>query len=139
MDSTAKRHTRINNFLKSLFIYFFHLRQPSKLKHVLQSVIHASIASHLDYSNSVPLWCELLFSPIRIKCSCWFHDRHHPPVLAKLHWLPVCFRIDFKIGSLFLSLLMAWYPRTLQNRYALISPISALDQRTTTSCPESPL
>ena len=32
----------------------------------------------------------------------WNHD-HMTPVLALLHWLPVCFRIDFKICLIFVG------------------------------------
>ena len=63
---------------------FYQLRNISKIRSILnlsdaETLLHSFISSRLDYCNSL------------------FVYDHITPVLASLHWLPVCFRIDFKI------------------------------------------
>lgn len=89
---------------------FYHLRNIAKLRFIisrteLEMAVHAFISSRLDYCNS--LFTCLNKSSInqlqtvhnaaarlltRSKKSC-----HITPVLASLHWLPVHFRIQFKV------------------------------------------
>ncbi len=73
---------------------FYHLRET-------ETVTHAFTSSHLDCCNSQ-------FSGLNQKnpqtadykkfsCSAFNQGYDHiTPVSASLHWLPVCFRIDFK-------------------------------------------
>ncbi len=89
---------------------FAQLRQLTKIKSFLsladlEKVIHAFISSRLDY-------CKALYSGIskrnlqrlqliqnaaaRLLTRTKKRD-HITPILAALHWLPVSFRIDFKI------------------------------------------
>lgn len=89
---------------------FFNLRSIEKLKQFLpqkdlETIIHAFITSCLDYSNS--LYCGL---PQKRYLTCklpkmlqrYFlpekRRNYISPILATLHWLPVKFRIDFKIA-----------------------------------------
>ena len=89
---------------------FFQLRNISKIRALvskaeLEMIIHAFISSRLDYCNS-------LFSCLDKKDLCRLQTvqnsaarllthtskrAHITPVLASLHWLPVKFRIHFKI------------------------------------------
>ena len=89
---------------------FFHLRNIAKLRSVvshaeLEMIIHAFVSSRLDYCNS--LFTCLDASTLgrlqmvqhaaarlltRSKKSC-----HITPILASLHWLPIKFRIQFKV------------------------------------------
>ncbi len=78
-DEHLKFDRQIYSVVKSSF---FQLRLLSKAKYFLsfknlEKVIHAFITSKLDYCNS--LW------------------DHITPVLQSLHWLPVRYRVDFKI------------------------------------------
>lgn len=89
---------------------FFHLRTLAKAKSYLpqnkfEQVIHAFITSQLDYCNA--LYYGLHQSSLHrlqmvqnaaahLLTRKKQHD-HIPPVLASLHWLPVIFRIQFKI------------------------------------------
>lgn len=89
---------------------FFHLRSIAKLKNILSSkdlevAIHAFVTSRLDYCNS--LYCGLPQSSLsrlqivqnaaaRLLTGSRKRD-HISPVLASLHWLPIKFRVDFKI------------------------------------------
>jgi len=92
---------------------FFQLRYIAKVKQFLcqrdlETVIHAFITSRLDYCNS--LYRGLPQSTInrlqvvqnaaaRLLTGTKKRD-HISPVLEILHWLPVKFRIDFKIAVL---------------------------------------
>ncbi len=89
---------------------FFHLRNIAKLRSIvshpqLEMSIHAFVSSRLDYCNS--LFTCLNQSSIdrlqliqnagarvltRSKKSC-----HITPILATLHWLPVPYRIQYKV------------------------------------------
>ena len=89
---------------------FYHLRNIAKLRTVvshpeLEMIIHAFISSRLDYCNSL-FTCLSKSSLDRLQLvqnaaarlltrsrrSC-----HITPILSSLHWLPVNYRIHFKI------------------------------------------
>uniref|UniRef100_A0A8C6LN66 Reverse transcriptase domain-containing protein n=1 Tax=Nothobranchius furzeri TaxID=105023 RepID=A0A8C6LN66_NOTFU len=89
---------------------FFHLRNIAKIRSILsrsdaEKLVYAFITSRLDYCNSL-----LSGSPQNVVKSLQLVQNaaarvlmrikkrdHISPVLASLHWLPVKFRIDFKI------------------------------------------
>uniref|UniRef100_A0A8C6MFG0 Reverse transcriptase domain-containing protein n=1 Tax=Nothobranchius furzeri TaxID=105023 RepID=A0A8C6MFG0_NOTFU len=91
-------------------ISFFHLRNIAKIRSILsrsdaEKLVHAFITSRLYYCNSL-----LSGSPQNVVKSLQLVQNaaarvlmrikkrdHISPVLASLHWLPVKFRIDFKI------------------------------------------
>uniref|UniRef100_A0AAQ6IB00 Reverse transcriptase domain-containing protein n=1 Tax=Anabas testudineus TaxID=64144 RepID=A0AAQ6IB00_ANATE len=89
---------------------FYHLRNISKIRSILsfhdtEVILHAFISSRLDYCNSL-FTCLSQKSIYRLQIVQNSAARlltrkrkydHITPVLASLHWLPVCFRIDFKI------------------------------------------
>lgn len=107
LDSELCLTKQINAVVKNSF---YQLRIISKLKlfltfNDLEKVIHAFITSRLDYCNS--LYLGLPQSSIarlqmvqnaaaRLLTRAKKTD-HITPVLASLHWLPVYFRIQFKI------------------------------------------
>uniref|UniRef100_A0A8C6M9C7 Reverse transcriptase domain-containing protein n=1 Tax=Nothobranchius furzeri TaxID=105023 RepID=A0A8C6M9C7_NOTFU len=91
-------------------ISFFHLWNIAKIRSILsrsdaEKLVHAFITSRLDYCNSL-----LSGSPQNVVKSLQLVQNaaarvlmriknrdHMSPVLASLHWLPVKFRINFKI------------------------------------------
>lgn len=107
MDSDLKLDHQISGVVKSSF---FHLQQLARVKPMLprdlfERVIHAFVTTRLDY-------CNALYSGInqtvlsrlqlvqnaaaRLLTGTRKYD-HISPVLSSLHWLPVHFRVDFKI------------------------------------------
>ncbi len=106
-DDVLKFDRQINSVVKACF---FQLRLLSKAKPFLsfkdfENVIHAFILSRLDYSNShyfgirqtaisrlqlVQNAAARLLSGVKKR-------EHITHILRSLHWLPVCFRLDFKM------------------------------------------
>ncbi len=89
---------------------FFQLRLLAKVKPILSSknfekVIHAFITSRLDYCNSLYFGIgqtalsrlqRVQNAAARLLTSTKKRD-HITPVLRSLHWLPVRYRVNFKI------------------------------------------
>ena len=104
-DLTLQLHVK-----KTIQTSFYHLRNIAKIKPFLtpsdlSKVVHAFIFSRLDYCNS--LYTCLTQKSIhslqlvqnaaaRLLTGTRKYD-HITPILASLHWLPIDFRIQFKI------------------------------------------
>lgn len=107
LDSKFKFNKQVNAVVRT---GFFQLRLLAKVKpylspHDLQKTAHAFISSKLDYCNGLYAGIDksllkrlqlLQNSTARLITGTSKRD-HISPVLASLHWLPVSFRIDFKI------------------------------------------
>uniref|UniRef100_A0A3B1J046 Reverse transcriptase domain-containing protein n=1 Tax=Astyanax mexicanus TaxID=7994 RepID=A0A3B1J046_ASTMX len=107
MDPDLKLDTQIKAVVKSSF---FHLRQLAKIKSVVpktqfETVIHAFVTTRLDYCNSLYTGVSG-FSLARLQsvqnAAAWLLTgtckyEHISPILVSLHWLPIYFRIHFKI------------------------------------------
>ena len=89
---------------------FFHLRNIAKIRNILsqsdaEKLLHAFVTLRLDYCNSLLLGCPTyslkslhLIQNAAARVLMRTNRRDHvSPVLASLHWLPVKFRIEFKI------------------------------------------
>nr|XP_054602450.1 uncharacterized protein LOC129164886 [Nothobranchius furzeri] len=107
IDAGLKFDAHINSVIQSSF---FHLRRLANIKPILsrahlERVLHAFVISRLDYCNS--LYSGLCQSSLRrlqvvqnsaARFLTGTRKRDHiSPVLASLHWLPVCYRAQFKI------------------------------------------
>ncbi|XP_068609656.1 uncharacterized protein, partial [Brachionichthys hirsutus] len=89
---------------------FFHLRNISKVRHLLtrkdaEKIVHAFVTSRLDYCNSLLSGCPkksikhlqlIQNAAARVLTGTRLRE-HISPVLASLHWLPVRERIEYKI------------------------------------------
>uniref|UniRef100_A0A3P9C069 Reverse transcriptase domain-containing protein n=1 Tax=Maylandia zebra TaxID=106582 RepID=A0A3P9C069_9CICH len=106
-DSSLGLDSHVKSLSRSCF---YHLRNISKLRHMvssaeLEKLIHAFVSSHLDYCNS--LFTSLDKSSLsRLQTIQNAAARlltrstkrvHITPILYSLHWLPIEFRIRFKI------------------------------------------
>ena len=89
---------------------FFHLRNIAKVRPFInqndaEKLIHAFISSRLDYCNSLFAGLpkktterlQLIQNSAARLLTKTKRREHISPVLASLHWLPVTFRIDFKV------------------------------------------
>uniref|UniRef100_A0A8C6NZ91 Reverse transcriptase domain-containing protein n=1 Tax=Nothobranchius furzeri TaxID=105023 RepID=A0A8C6NZ91_NOTFU len=107
---------------------FYHLRNISKLRAFtskldLEMIIHAFISSRLDYCNSIFTCFNKsdvsrlqLVQNAAVRLLTGTNRRAHiTPVLSSLHWLPIKFRIDFKILALTFRALNGQAPQYLSD------------------------
>uniref|UniRef100_A0A667WJC6 Reverse transcriptase domain-containing protein n=1 Tax=Myripristis murdjan TaxID=586833 RepID=A0A667WJC6_9TELE len=124
-DSNLSCDAQVTKVVQTCFAT---LRQLSKIRPflspaLLEIIIHALISSRLDY-------CNALYSGIsqhnihrlqliqNAAARLLTHTRrsdHITPVLAVLHWLPVSFRIDFKVLLLVFKALNGLAPPYIQD------------------------
>ena len=107
MDNDFKLDRQISAVVRSSF---FQIRQLAKVKPFLahqhfETVIHAFVTSRLDYCNSLYFGVSQsslarlqLVQNAAARLLTGVRKREHiTPILASLHWLPVHFRVHFKI------------------------------------------
>lgn len=136
MDSALKLDAQISAVVRSSF---FQLRQLAKVKtvvnqHNFEILIHAFITTRLDYCNA--LYCGLNKTLLlrlqlvqnaaaRLLTGSRKFD-HITPILKSLHWLPVRFRIDFKILLLAFKCLHGLAPQYLCDLIVPYTPARSL-------------
>ena len=126
-------HLTFNDHIKHLCkTSFYHLRNISKLRPTLtlsdaEKLVHAFISSRLDYCNSlfygitgknIQKLQYIQNSAARILMKVRKYE-HITPILHSLHWLPVSFRIDYKVLILTHTCINGHAPPYLQE---LITP-----------------
>lgn len=122
---------------------FFHLRNIAKIRNILsqgdaEKLVHAFVTSRLDYCNSLLLGCPTyslkslqLIQNAAARVLMRTNRRDHvSPVLASLHWLPVKFRIEFKILLLTYKALNDRAPSYLKDLIVRYFPNRALRSQT---------
>uniref|UniRef100_A0A3B1JSL1 Reverse transcriptase domain-containing protein n=1 Tax=Astyanax mexicanus TaxID=7994 RepID=A0A3B1JSL1_ASTMX len=140
LDSTLSFTAHINSVVKTAF---FHLRRIAKIRRSLtqstaEILLHAFISSRLDYCNS--LLAGISSSSIHklqmvqnAAARLLTHTRTHEhitPVLQNLHWLPVKYRIQFKILLLTYKALNNLAPPYLSNLLLPYRPSRSLRSAT---------
>uniref|UniRef100_A0A669B2I4 Reverse transcriptase domain-containing protein n=1 Tax=Oreochromis niloticus TaxID=8128 RepID=A0A669B2I4_ORENI len=136
LDGSFKLEKQVSTVVKNSF---YQLRQISKAKSFLplkelEKLVHAFITSRLDYCNS--LYSGLQHSSLyrlqliqnaaaRLLTGTRIHE-HITPILAKLHWLPVKYRINFKILLFTFQILNNLAPTYLSDLLHLYNPNRAL-------------
>ncbi|KAI5104189.1 hypothetical protein C0J45_5815, partial [Silurus meridionalis] len=107
LDSNMSFKNHINQVSKTAF---FHLRNISKLRNMLsisdaEKLVHAFMTSRIDYCNALLGGCPASLinklqlvqnAAARVLTRSRKYD-HITPILSSLHWLPVKFRIDYKL------------------------------------------
>uniref|UniRef100_H2ZWV8 Uncharacterized protein n=1 Tax=Latimeria chalumnae TaxID=7897 RepID=H2ZWV8_LATCH len=139
LDSSLTMERQISSVVST---GFFHLRNIKKLCPILPhdslaTLMHAFISSRIDYCNALyaglPLkliHCLQLIqnSAARVVKNVSRFD-HITPVLLELHWLPVQWRITFKVLVLVFKALNGLGPDYLQHLltpYVLARPLRSL-------------
>ncbi len=89
---------------------FFHLKNIAKLRNMFsvsdaEKLVHASMTSRLDYCNALLGGCPassinklqiVQNAAARVLTGARKYN-HITPILQSLHWLPIKFRISYKI------------------------------------------
>uniref|UniRef100_A0A669DDM8 Reverse transcriptase domain-containing protein n=1 Tax=Oreochromis niloticus TaxID=8128 RepID=A0A669DDM8_ORENI len=135
-DSAFKFDKQISSVVKGSF---YHLRILAKVKSYLcrndlERVVHAFITSRLDYCNSLCAGLDRsclhrlqLVQNTAARMLTGSKKRDHiTPVLCSLHWLPVAFRIDFKILLLVFKVLNSTAPPYLAELLSIYCPRRSL-------------
>lgn len=118
---------------------FFHLRNIAKIRNILpksdaEKLIHAFVSSRLDYCNSLLAACpksslrsfQLVQNAAARLLTGSNRREHITPVLKSLHWLPIEFRIKFKILLLTYKAINGLGPLYLQDDIVPYQPNRAL-------------
>ena len=106
-DSKLTMEIHISKTCNSAFYYLYNLRRIRKYlsKDNTKTLVHAFISSKIDYCNSLlyglPEYQLNKLQRVKNMCARLICNEskycHITPLLADLHWLPVKFRIEFKI------------------------------------------
>ena len=148
-DSNMNLYVNINNTCKAAYYHLTNVRRIRKYlsNGATQSLVHALIIGRIDYCNS--MLCGLPAKHIaklqRVQNSAARlvfnipRYSHITPVLISLHWLPVKFRIDFKVILITFKVLHGIAPDYLrslinvkENRiYNLVTDIAKKDIKDT--------
>ena len=136
IDGAFKLDKQISSVVKASF---FQLRLLAKVKPYLrradlEKVMHAFISSRLDYCNSLYVGIgqselnrlQLVQNAAARLLTGTKKREHITPVLSSLHWLPVKFRIDFKILLFVFKSLNGLAPEYVSNLINVHRPPRAL-------------
>uniref|UniRef100_A0A669DV26 Reverse transcriptase domain-containing protein n=1 Tax=Oreochromis niloticus TaxID=8128 RepID=A0A669DV26_ORENI len=135
-DTALKMDKQVNTVVRKSF---FQLSQLSKVKPFisfcdLERVLHAFVTTRLDYCNGLYIGIDqaslsrlqmVQNAAARLLTGTRKHE-HITPVLASLHWLPVHFRIHFKILLLAFKVLNGLAPSYLSDLLHQYTPQRSL-------------
>ena len=107
LDENMNVVTHINKTCKAFYFHLYNIRRIHKFltKEATETLVHALIMGRVDYCNSLLFGLpsihlsklqQIQNSASRLVCSVSRYE-HITPVLFSLHWLPVYYRIRFKI------------------------------------------
>ncbi len=136
LDSNLSFENHISHVTKTAF---FHLRNIAKLRNMLsvsdaEKLVHAFMTSRLDYCNALLGGCPassinklhiVQNAAARVLTRSRKYD-HITPILQSLHWLPIKFRISYKILLLAYKALNDLVPAYLTNLLSHSNPTRSL-------------
>ena len=131
-DSQLSMVTHIHKVCKAAFYHLYNLRKIRKFldNESIRTLVNALITSRLDYCNSLlfgaPVTHLLKLQRVqntaaRLICNTSRFD-HITPILIHLHWLPVKFRIDFKILLITFKIIHGLAPEYLHELICVKAP-----------------
>ncbi|MCI5136711.1 MAG: hypothetical protein D3920_16960 [Candidatus Electrothrix sp. AW2] len=136
LDSDLNFETHIKNIIKTSF---YHLRNIAKVQPFLaqadtERLMHAFITSRLDYCNSLLSGLpkkaisqlQIIQNAAARVLTKTRRRAHITPVLKSLHWLPVSFRIDFKVLLLVYKSLHSHAPEYITDMFSRYTPSRSL-------------
>ncbi len=140
LDSNLSFENHISHVTKTAF---FHLRNIVKLRNMLsvsdaEKLVHAFMSSRLDYCNALLGACPassinnlqiVQNAAARVLTRSRKYD-HITPILQFLRWLPIKFRISYKILLLAYKALNGLAPAYLTNRLSRYNPTRSLRNKT---------
>ncbi len=140
LDSNLSFENHISHVTKTAF---FHLRNIAKLRNMLsvsdaEKLVHAFMTSRLDYCNALLGGCPassinklqiVQNAAARVLTRSRKYD-HITPILQSLHWLPIKFRISYKILLLAYKALNDLAPAYLTNLLSRYNPTRSLRNKT---------
>ena len=136
LDSNLSFENHISHVTKTAF---FHLRNIAKLRNMLpvpdaEKLVHAFMTSRLDYCNALLGGCSassinklqvVQNAAARVLTRSRKYD-HITPILQSLHWLPIKFRISYKILLLTYKALNGLAPAYLTSLLPRYNPSRSL-------------
>ncbi len=136
LDSNLSFENHISHVTKSAF---FHLRNIAKLQNMLtfsdtEKLVHAFMTSRLDYCNALLGGCpassinklqivQNAAARVLTRSRKYYHITQ---ILQSLHWLPIKFRISYKILLLAYKALNGLAPAYLTNLLSRYNPTRSL-------------
>ena len=131
-DPHLDMDVHITKTCSSAYYYLYNIRHIRKYlsRSSSETLIHAFITSRLDYCNS------LLYGLPKYQLSklqhvmnasarlvyCAPKSCHITPLLCELHWLPVCYHIEYKIILLTFKVLHGMAPDYLRHLISVLPP-----------------
>ena len=152
LDSNLSMSQHISNTCKASYIQIRHI---SSIRHLLttqatQTLVCSLVLSRLDYCNSLLSGCpqylldklqKVQNAAARLVCKAKKSDHIHP-ILETLHWLPVTYRIQYKISTICFNSISRTAPQYLSDLLQPYTPArqlrSASDTRTFVPPPPPP-
>ncbi|XP_029285402.1 uncharacterized protein LOC115006916 [Cottoperca gobio] len=131
-DQDLSFNSHINQISRTAF---FHLHNIAKIRHILsqndaEKLVHAFVISTLDYCNSLLSTLQLIQNAVARVLTRTRKRDHITPVLAALHWLPVKYRIEFKILLLTYKAINGQAPAYFKDLIVPYKPTRALRSQT---------
>ena len=131
-DDQLKMDTHINNICRSAFFHLYNIRRIRKYlsSDCAQTLVNAFVTSRLDFCNSLLYGLKgnqlqklqrVQNAAARVICNISRYE-HISPTLYNLHWLPVSYRIRFKILLLVYKTLNGLAPLYLSELIELKKP-----------------
>ena len=132
IDKDLSMEFHVNNLCKTVYLEIRRLKQLSKFvnRSSLQTLAASFILSRFDYCNAlfknmknsqVQKLQKLQNFAAKVVLDKSIFD-HVTPCLFELHWLPISFRIDYKIATLTFKCLHGLSPEYLSNLVEVYTP-----------------